>query len=89
MHMAMVIAAGLLLLSVFALFGRLWGQGVGDVALAVKVFVPVWAVIAVVNLWVGVARAGYTVVQELPILLVVFLVPTLVAAAMVWQLGRA
>lgn len=88
MHMAMVIATGLLLLTVFALFGRLWGQGAGDVALAVKAFVPVWAVLAAVNLWVGVARAGYTMAQELPILAVVFLVPSLVAAAMVWQLGR-
>lgn len=88
MHMAMVILGGLLLLAVFALFGRLWGQGAADVALAAKVFVPVWAAVAAVNLWVGVTRAGYTVAQELPILAVVFLVPALAAAAVAWQLGR-
>lgn len=31
MHIVMVIFAGLLLLAVFALFGRLWGHGVASV----------------------------------------------------------
>lgn len=86
MHMATVIFAGLLLLAVFALFGRLWGQGAADVALAARWFVPVWAVLALTNMWVGVAKAGYTVMQELPILAVVFAVPAVIAAVAAWQL---
>lgn len=88
MHMAMVILAGLLLLAVFALFGRLWGHGGADIAMAAKAFIPVWAVIATINLWVGVTRAGYTVVQELPILLVVFAVPAVLAVILAWQVAR-
>lgn len=88
MHMATVILAGVLLLAVFALFGRLWGHGGADIALAAKWFIPVWAGIALVNLWVGVTRAGYTVAQELPILLVVFAVPSVLAVVLVWQVTK-
>lgn len=86
MHMAMVIFAGLLLLAVFALFGRLWGHDAAGVAQAAWWFMPVWAGVALVNLWVGVSKAGYTVAQELPILAVVFLVPAAVAMLLAWQM---
>jgi hypothetical protein len=87
--MAMVILGGVLLLAVFSLFGRLWGHGAADIALAAKWFVPAWAGVSLVNLWVGVAKAGYTVAQELPILLVVFAVPAVLALVLAWQLTRA
>jgi hypothetical protein len=86
MHMATVIFAGLLLLAVFALFGRLWGHDAAGVALAARWFIPVWAGVALVNLWVGVTKAGYTLAQELPILAVVFAVPALAAAFTAWQM---
>ncbi|WP_374889432.1 hypothetical protein [Ensifer soli] len=88
MHMLQVILAGLLLLAVFALFGRLWGGDAAAVSVAAKAFVPLWLVLSLVNLWVGVTKAGYTVTQELPILLVVFAVPAAVAALAAWQLAR-
>lgn len=86
MHMALVISAGLLLLTVFALFGRLWGHDAAGVMQAARWFIPVWAVVALINLWVGVTKAGYTVAQELPILLVVFAVPAAAAAFLIWCL---
>ena len=88
MHMAMVIGAGLVLLGLFVLFGWLWGASSAGMALAAKVFVPVWLLIADTNLWVGVAHAGYTVRQELPILLIVFAVPAVVAGIALWQLKQ-
>lgn len=88
MHMTMVIGAGLLLLVVFALFGRLWGHDAAGVALAAKWFLPVWAAVALVNMWVGVTKAGYTVMQELPILLVVLAVPAAAALIVAWQMAR-
>jgi uncharacterized membrane protein YwaF len=88
MHMAMVMGAGVLLLAVFAMFGWLWGASTAGVALAAKVFVPVWLLVAAANMWVGVTHAGYTVRQELPILLLVFAVPSAVAAVAAWQLSR-
>lgn len=88
MHMLLVIIGGVLLLGVFALFGRLWGGDVAGIATGAKVFIPVWLAAALVNMWVGVARAGYTVAQELPILLIVFAAPAALAGLLAWQLAR-
>lgn len=89
MHMAMVMGAGLVLLGLFVLFGWLWGASAAGMALAAKVFVPAWLLVAVANMWVGVTHAGYTVRQEAPILLLVFALPAAVAAIAAWQLGRS
>ena len=40
------------------------------------------------NMWVGVTRAGYTVMQELPILLVNFAVPAAIATLLARQIPR-
>jgi len=89
MHVILVIAGGLVLLGVFVLFGWLWGASLAGMALAAKAFVPAWLVVAIVNLWVGVTHAGYTLREEAPILLVVFAVPALAAAIVAWQLSRS
>ncbi len=89
MHMLLVIAGGFLTLGVFVLFGKLWGGDLSGIALAAKLFVPAWLVVALVNMWVGVTRAGYTVAQELPILLTVFAVPAIAAAVVIWQLAKS
>lgn len=89
MHMLMVIVGGLLLLAVFCLFGRLWGADMAGSATAAKIFLPAWLAISIVNLWVGVTKAGYTVAQELPILLVVFLVPAAMAGLVIWQFAKS
>jgi hypothetical protein len=86
--MLLVIIGGALLLGVFALFGKLWGGDVAGIGSAAKIFVPVWSVVALVNMWVGVTKAGYTVAQELPILLIVFAVPAALAAILAWQLAK-
>jgi hypothetical protein len=88
MHVAMVIGGGLALLGVFVLFGWLWGASAAAMALAAKVFMPAWLAVAAVNMWVGVSHAGYTVRQEAPVLVLVFLVPALVAGVAAWQLSR-
>jgi len=88
MHMLLVMLGGAILLGVFALFGKLWGGDVAGVALGAKVFVPVWLLIALTNMWVGVTKAGYSVAQELPILFVVAAVPTAIATLMAWQLTK-
>jgi len=89
MHMLMVIGAGIVLLGVFLLFGRLWGGDAAGMALAAKAFIPAWLAIAVANLWIGVSHAGYSMREELPILLLVFIVPAAVAALAIWYWLRS
>ena len=88
MHMAMVIGGGFVLLGLFMLFGKLWGGTTPDIVLAAKLFVPIWLIVSVANLWVGVTKAGYSVREELPILLVVFAVPAVAAGIAIWRLAR-
>jgi hypothetical protein len=89
MHMLFVIIGGVLLLAVFCLFGRLWGADMTALAPAAKAFIPVWFIIAAVNMYIGVARANYTVMDELPILLLNFAVPAVIAAIVIWQFAKA
>lgn len=88
MHMILVIAAGLVLLGLFVLFGWLWDASTAGMALAAKVFVLAWLLIACANLWVGVYHAGYSLREELPILLLVFALPAIAAGTAVWWLSR-
>ncbi|NTZ63220.1 hypothetical protein G6L24_23140 [Agrobacterium tumefaciens] len=89
MHMLMVIAGGVVQLGVFLLFGKLWGGDATGPAMAAKLFIPAWLVVSIANLWVGVSYAGYSVRDELPILLVVFVVPAIVAVVVIWQISRS
>jgi hypothetical protein len=56
---------------------------------AAKAFIPVWFIVAAVNMYIGIARAGYTVMDELPILLLNFAVPAAIAAIVIWQFAKA
>jgi hypothetical protein len=80
MHTALVIGAGFLLLGICLGVGRLiGGPGPAPLATAARSFVPVWLVGSLINLWIGVSQAGYTIAEELPVLAVVFGVPAAVA----------
>jgi hypothetical protein len=89
-HTIKVIAAGFALLVVCLLAGRfIDGAHSASVARAALVFVALWLVGAGINMWIGVAKAGYSVAEEAPIFLVVFLVPAVVALAIWWRYSRA
>ena len=76
MHSFYVIAGGLLLLGIFAAFARaLTGVHPTVRGRLLLAFVPVWLGCAAFNMWVGVSRAGYSVGDEFPIFLVVFMIP--------------
>ena len=85
MRTAIIIAIGFVVLAVFFVGPRLLGR-FELVAAALKLYLVVWLIAALVNGWLGV-RAGYTWAQELPISLVIFLVPGAVAAYILWKYG--
>jgi hypothetical protein len=84
MHTVLVIGAGLLLLGLCALVGRVIG-GSGAIGTAALVFLPLWFIGAAVNMYVGVWKAGYSVADEAPVFLLVFAVPAAVALLLWWR----
>ncbi|SEF31821.1 hypothetical protein ABL840_22985 [Variovorax sp. NFACC27] len=89
MHTIMVMGGGFVLLAVFLLAGRLLGDdSSAALAVAAKWFIPAWFVGAGINMAVGVIKAGYSVAEELPIFLLIFAVPAVVAGLVWWKFGR-
>ena len=86
MRTALIILGGFVLLGVFVLVARLAGGDAADKAMviATQVFIPVWLALAGVNMWVGVSK-GYSVGEELPILLLIFAVPAAAATFIWWK----
>lgn len=75
-----------MLLALCLVIGRFLGAPTPatGVATAARVFIPLWLVAAGINMWMGVAKAGYSVKEEAPIFVVVFAVPGAVALLVVW-----
>jgi hypothetical protein len=87
---AIIIGAGLILLAIFVLIGRFAGSPVASgMAKGALYFLPVWFLAAAVNMWMGVAKAGYSVAEEAPIFALIFAVPAAVALFVWWHYSRA
>jgi len=81
------LATGLLLLAAVLLLAKLFSSHYPDaMRLATIGYVALWLIIAGANMWVGVARAGYSVTEELPIFLLIFGAPAVVAVLLKWRL---
>jgi hypothetical protein len=77
---------GFLLLAACALLGRLFSSNYpGASSAGTFTFVGLWLAISAANLWVGVAKAGYTFGDEFPIFLLIFGVPAIAAAILKWR----
>lgn len=87
MRTALFLLVGFLLLAACLLLGRLFAAHYPAARHGATVaFVCLWLVISAFNLFVGVSRAGYTAAEELPIFLLIFAVPALVAVILAWAL---
>jgi hypothetical protein len=88
MRTLIVILGGLVLLTIFALMGRSLGGDSTAVARAATYFIPLWLVLAAINLWIGVKSAGYSLAEEAPIFAVIFAIPAIVAVFAWWKFSR-
>ncbi len=80
MRTALILLAGFALWGLCLAAAKLAGGWTRPaITTATIVFVAAWFVAAATNLWIGVMRAGYSFMEELPIFLVIFLVPAAVA----------
>ena len=90
MHTLKVIFGGFLLLGVCLLLGR-WISGATAmvVATTIKYFIVLWLAATLVNMWVGVSKAGYSIKDEAPVALLVFAVPAIVAIVIWWRFSAS
>jgi hypothetical protein len=87
MRTLLFLIAGVLLLASFLLLGKLFSASATDAPrVALISFVVVWLILAGLNMWIGVSRAGYSIADELPIFLLIFGVPAVAAALLKWRL---
>jgi hypothetical protein len=85
MRTLLFLLVGFLLLVVSMLLGKLFSSNYpGATYAATLIFVLSWLGISGANLWVGIAKAGYTLNEEFPIFLLIFGVPTIVAVFLKW-----
>jgi len=86
MRTALFLLSGFLLLAASLIVGKLFSSNYpGGTTAATVLFVTVWLVVAGANMWVGVARAGYSVAAELPIFALIFGVPAAAAVLVRWK----
>jgi len=85
MRTIVILVGGLVILGLFALAGWRLGGGAQSMVTAAKIFIPVWLVAALINMWIGVSRAGYSIAEELPIFFVIFIIPAAVAVFIWWR----
>lgn len=84
MHTLRMILAGLALLALLVGAAKLFLHPSWTIQRAVHVFIPLWCVIAVGNMLVGMFGAGIPFLMELAVLIAVLGVP----AAAAWYVGR-
>ena len=89
MHTIKVIGIGFALLGILLVAAPRLAVSAGrPIPFAIRLFLPLWFAGALINLWIGVASAGYTVMEEAPIFLVVFGVPALATLLILWLTAR-
>jgi len=87
MRTLLFLLAGALLLAALMIVGRLFSSHYPDATRVASIaFIVLWLIVAATNMWLGVARAGYSVAEELPIFLLIFGVPAIAAVVLKWKL---
>lgn len=87
MRTAQFMISGLLLMTSLLIVARLFTEHVPSAPnLALAVGLGLWLAITGWNMWLGVSKAGYSVGEELPILLLLFAIPAAAAVLVRWKL---
>lgn len=84
MHTLQMTLAGLVLLALFVGIAKFFPSPSWTVSRAAQIFIPVWAVVAIGNMLVGMFWAGIPFLTEIAVLLVVCGLPTATA----WFLSK-
>ena len=88
MRTALFLVAGLLLLAALFVLGRQFAPDFpSSPRVATALFLLLWLAIASFNMWVGVAKAGYSAGEELPVFLLLFGIPAAAAVGLHLRFG--
>ena len=86
MRTGLFLLSGFLFLAASLIVGKLFSSNYpGGTTVATVLFLVLWLAIAAANMWVGVAKAGYSVAAELPIFALIFGIPAAVAILVRWK----
>jgi hypothetical protein len=86
MRTALFLIAGVLLMASLLIPAKLFAEHLPSAPNLALVFgLAVWLAIVGINMWLGVAKAGYSVAEETPILLLLFIVPAALAILFRWR----
>lgn len=86
MRTGLFFLVGFLLLAACLILGKLFTANYpAATTLATVAYVVLWLVIAAFNMWTGVAKAGYSFAEELPVFALIFLVPAAAAIMLKWR----
>lgn len=82
------IVGGVVLWAIITGITRVISKEAGNSWIPTIVFAVTWFIIAAVNMWVGVTQAGYTVMEELPIFVLLYLLPVAIAVFLKYKVLR-
>ena len=86
MRTGLFLLSGFLFLGASLIVGKLLSANFPSATtVATALFVVLWLAISGFNMWAGVAKAGYSVTEELPIFALIFGVPVAVAILARWK----
>ena len=86
MRTGLILLVGFLVLAAAIIFSRLFAEHFpAATTWATYSFLALWLLATGFNMWVGVSKAGYSVGEELPIMLMLFAVPALTAIVLKWK----
>ena len=86
MRTILFLTSGLLLMASLLIVAKLFSEhfpAAPNWALALGL--SFWLAVTGTNMWIGVSKAGYSVTEEMPILLLLFVVPAAVAVLLRWR----
>lgn len=86
MRTVLFLAAGLLLMASLLILAKLFSEHFPSAPnWALALGLSLWLAVTAANMWIGVSKAGYSVAEELPILLLLFVVPAAAAVLVRWR----
>jgi hypothetical protein len=86
MRTGLFLLVGFLLLAACLILGKLFAANYpAATTVATVLYIVLWLVITAFNMWTGVAKAGYSFAEELPVFALIFLVPAAAAILLKWR----